>query len=58
MSGAEFPMPPGADPSRPSVARMYDYYLDGKDNFQIDRDAVAVEPSPARADAIRSEAVW
>jgi trans-aconitate methyltransferase len=28
------------DTSRPSVARMYDYYLDGKDNYQVDRDAV------------------
>ncbi|WP_243716195.1 SAM-dependent methyltransferase [Actinomadura darangshiensis] len=27
------------DPTRPSVARMYDYYLHGKDNFQVDRDA-------------------
>jgi hypothetical protein len=32
--------PSGIDTSRPSVARMYDYYLDGKDNFAIDRDAV------------------
>lgn len=28
------------DTSKPSVARMYDYYLDGKDNYQVDRDAV------------------
>ncbi|MEV4108971.1 SAM-dependent methyltransferase [Nonomuraea sp. NPDC049695] len=28
------------DVTRPSVARMYDYYLGGKDNFEIDRDAV------------------
>jgi SAM-dependent methyltransferase len=29
----------GVDSSRPSVARMYDYYLDGKDNFAVDRAA-------------------
>ncbi|GAA3978691.1 SAM-dependent methyltransferase [Actinomadura viridis] len=27
------------DPTTASVARMYDYYLHGKDNFQVDRDA-------------------
>lgn len=32
------------DTTRPHVARMYDYYLGGKDNFEVDRDAVvAVE---------------
>jgi hypothetical protein len=36
-----YPAPTGVDISRPSVARMYDFYLDGKDNFQVDRDAVA-----------------
>ena len=30
---------PGFDPSVPSPARMYDYYLDGKDNFPADREA-------------------
>lgn len=29
----------GIDVSRPSVARMYDYYLGGKDNYAVDRDA-------------------
>ena len=24
---------------RPTPARMYDYFLGGKDNFQVDRDA-------------------
>jgi hypothetical protein len=31
--------PPGIDPKTPSVARMYDYYLGGKDNFASDREA-------------------
>ncbi|WP_405140480.1 SAM-dependent methyltransferase [Sphaerisporangium sp. NBC_01403] len=31
--------PPGIDPRTPSVARMYDYYLGGKDNFAADREA-------------------
>ncbi|MCW2863733.1 MAG: hypothetical protein JWP48_5441, partial [Actinoallomurus sp.] len=31
----------GVDTNRPSVARMYDYYLGGKDNYAVDRDAVA-----------------
>ncbi|MEV0819698.1 SAM-dependent methyltransferase [Nonomuraea rubra] len=30
---------PGVDPTVPSVARMYDYYLGGKDNFPSDRAA-------------------
>ncbi|MFI6076881.1 SAM-dependent methyltransferase [Actinoplanes sp. NPDC051343] len=34
----------GLDTTRPHVARMYDYYLGGKDNFEVDRAAVvAVE---------------
>lgn len=31
-------VPVGIDPTRPSAARMYDYYLGGKDNYQVDRD--------------------
>jgi hypothetical protein len=31
--------PPGVDVSTPNVARMYDYYLGGKDNFAADRIA-------------------
>ncbi|MFC5835265.1 SAM-dependent methyltransferase [Nonomuraea insulae] len=31
--------PRGVDPTVPSVARMYDYYLGGKDHFHADREA-------------------
>jgi hypothetical protein len=33
------PEPPGIDPTVPSPARMYDYYLGGKDNYAVDREA-------------------
>ncbi|MGP3912247.1 SAM-dependent methyltransferase [Nonomuraea sp. 10N515B] len=32
-------VPSGIDPNVPSVARMYDYYLGGRDNFAADREA-------------------
>jgi hypothetical protein len=32
-------LPPGIDTSRPHSARMYDYYLGGKDHFAADREA-------------------
>ncbi len=32
-------LPDEIDPSVPNVARMYDYYLGGKDNFEADRAA-------------------
>jgi hypothetical protein len=38
MSDQEY-VPTGIDPSIPSVARMYDYYIGGKDNFASDRQA-------------------
>jgi hypothetical protein len=28
----------GYDPARPNIARVYDYLLDGKDNFAVDRE--------------------
>jgi hypothetical protein len=30
---------PGIDTSVPNIARMYDYWLGGKDNFAADREA-------------------
>lgn len=32
-------VPDGVDPTTPSPARLYDYYLGGENNFQVDRDA-------------------
>ena len=29
---------PDFDPNTPSIARVYDYFLGGKDNFAADRD--------------------
>ena len=30
-------VPPGVDPTRPTAARLYDYYLGGTTNFAVDR---------------------
>jgi hypothetical protein len=42
-------LPAGLDPTTPNVARIYDYWLEGKDNFQVDRDfaekIITIEPS-------------
>ena len=32
-------VPPGVDATRPSPARLYDYYLGGTNNFEVDRQA-------------------
>ncbi|GAA2658769.1 SAM-dependent methyltransferase [Paractinoplanes durhamensis] len=46
-------VPPGIDPTVPNAARMYDYYLGGKDNFAVDRAAaeqvLAVAPEMREA---------
>ncbi|WP_308168108.1 SAM-dependent methyltransferase [Nonomuraea sp. NEAU-A123] len=42
-------LPHGIPPTVPNVARMYDYYLGGKDNFAVDREAadkiISIVPS-------------
>jgi hypothetical protein len=37
-SGPQGAIPPGIDVSRPHSARMYDYFLGGKDNYAADRE--------------------
>ncbi|MBI1758755.1 MAG: SAM-dependent methyltransferase [Actinobacteria bacterium] len=34
-------VPPAVDTTKPSTARIYDYVLGGKDNYPVDREAVA-----------------
>ena len=47
------PVPPGVDPSKPSPARLYDYYLGGHNNFEVDRKAAEAlrQSLPALSDA-------
>ena len=46
----------GIDITRAHPARIYDYWLGGKDNFAADREAaeLALRPTPRSAQAIRS----
>lgn len=39
MAGGE-PVPPGIDVTKPNIARVYDAFLGGKDNFAVDRAVV------------------
>ncbi|MEV4670066.1 MULTISPECIES: SAM-dependent methyltransferase [Actinomadura] len=43
------PQPSGFDPNVPNIARMYDYYLGGKDHYAADRaaadEAIAADPT-------------
>lgn len=41
MPARENRVPEGIDTTIPSVARIYDYLLGGKDNFEVDRNAAA-----------------
>lgn len=47
--------PVGTDPTVPSVARIYDYYIGGKDNYAVDREAAdeAAKLHPGGLDALR-----
>jgi trans-aconitate methyltransferase len=47
--------PAGTDPTVPSVARIYDYYIGGKDNYAVDREAAdeAAKLHPGGLDALR-----
>jgi len=46
-------VPPGVDPAKPSPARLYDYYLGGRNNFESDRKAAEAlrQSLPALSDA-------
>ena len=52
--------PVGVDPTVPNAARMYDYYLGGKDNFAVDRaaaDAVLAVAPEIRDAAVQGRAL-
>jgi hypothetical protein len=60
-------VPPGVDSTRPSPARLYDYYLGGTANFAVDREAAErlKAAAPDLIDAVRANrrfhgraAVW
>lgn len=55
MAGRQ-PVPPGIDITRPSIARVYDAFLDGKDNFAVDRAVVeaALQIAPDSAGGAKS----
>ncbi len=37
---SERPTPVGVDPTRASIARVYDAFLNGKDNYEVDREVL------------------
>ena len=49
-------VPQGIDPNTPSVARMYDYVLGGKDNFAADRELAShlIDAIPDGVEALRA----
>jgi SAM-dependent methyltransferase len=46
-------LPPEVDTSKPSIARVYDYFIGGKDNFAVDRQiaemVLSLDPDAAEA---------
>ena len=40
------------DTSKPNIARVYDYWLGGKDNYAVDRDVAGVPGMRGRRQAI------
>src|SRR3954451_2917573 len=38
IQGEDDWVPPSIDLSQPSIARIYDYWLGGKDNYPVDRE--------------------
>ncbi|MGW4695499.1 SAM-dependent methyltransferase [Kitasatospora cineracea] len=46
------PVPPYVDPAKPSIARVYDAFLGGTDNYEVDRDVVrgVLKAAPEAAD--------
>ncbi|MBA9005459.1 SAM-dependent methyltransferase [Thermomonospora cellulosilytica] len=52
------PAPDGVDANTPNAARMYDYWLGGKDNFAVDREAaekvMAISSTPGVVRDVRA----
>jgi hypothetical protein len=57
-SGVRIPV--GIDPSRASIARVYDATLGGKDNYAVDREVVrkVAEIAPRQSDVARMNRWW
>lgn len=60
MSEAVGRRPLGIDTSRPSIARVYDAMLGGKDNFAVDRELLAhlEQTAPEIRDLARANRAW
>jgi S-adenosyl methyltransferase len=55
--GTSGPVPSGLDTSVPHIARVYDYWLGGKDNFAVDREAAeqVIAAYPAILSDVRAQ---